>query len=143
MPVAVSMPCEIGRWPGFAFGVLGESNTCLFRDPPCTSHRSMRLFLEGRLRAGNDPLVPRLVFGKVEDPPLHPELPFAVSPSAILPLFGLEIAQMLKHQDGSPVLLGKLDNASAHQMGNLLVHGADLTPQGDIVLFVFCHDASL
>src|SRR5438128_6041697 len=27
MPVAVSMPGVVGRWPTFAFGVLGENNT--------------------------------------------------------------------------------------------------------------------
>ena len=56
MPVALSMPREVGRWPVFAFGILGERNTCLFRDPPCTSHRSMRLFLEWFLSAGDEPL---------------------------------------------------------------------------------------
>ena len=56
MPVAVSMPGVVGRWPTFAFGVLGENNTCVFRLPPCTSHRSLRLFLEWFLRAGNEPL---------------------------------------------------------------------------------------
>jgi len=56
MPVAVSMPCEVGRWPTCAFGVLGENNTCGFLHPPCTSHRRMRLFLERFLIAGNEPL---------------------------------------------------------------------------------------
>ena len=56
MPVAVSMPREVGRWPGFAFGFLGERNTCHFRDPPCMSHGSMRLFLEWFLSAGDEPL---------------------------------------------------------------------------------------
>src|SRR2546426_11092354 len=39
-----------------AFGILGEDNTCGFLHPPCTSHRSMRLFLEGFLRAANQTL---------------------------------------------------------------------------------------
>jgi hypothetical protein len=56
MPVAVSMPREVGRWPTFAFGVLGERNTCLFRDPPCTSHGSRRLFLAWFLSTGDEPL---------------------------------------------------------------------------------------
>jgi len=56
MPVAVSMPGEVGRWPTFAVGILGERNTCLFRDPPCTSHGSMRLFLAWFLSAGDEAL---------------------------------------------------------------------------------------
>ena len=56
MPVAVCMPGEVGRWPTFAGGILGERNTCLFRDPPCTWHGSMRLFLEWFLSAGDETL---------------------------------------------------------------------------------------
>src|SRR5438034_2704865 len=137
MRVVVSMPGIRERWSLFAFGILGEGNTCGFLHPPCTSHRSRRLFLERFLIAGNEPLpndqtgisigisahltllaeakrsargisldglplsiandqamasstfsgritrvdaggqdtqVPRLVFGEVEDPPLHPEV---------------------------------------------------------------------
>ena len=50
---------------------------------------------------------------------------------------------MLKDEYGCFVLLGKLDNASTHQMGYLLICVADLVPQICIILFVFGDDASL
>src|SRR5712691_10084041 len=56
MRVVVSMPGIRERWSLFAFGFLGEGNTCGFLHPPCTSHRSMRLFLERFLAADNEPL---------------------------------------------------------------------------------------
>ena len=87
--------------------------------------------------------IPCLIFGIAEDTPLHPESPFAIAPSAIRALFRLEIAQVLKDEDRGPLLSGELDNASAHQMGNLLIHVADLAPEVGIVLFVLCDDASL
>src|SRR5258708_24502831 len=43
--------------------------------------------------ARNDLLVPRLIFGILEDAPLHPVGSFAVPPVAILPLLRLEVAQ--------------------------------------------------
>ena len=93
--------------------------------------------------AGDDLLVPRLIFGVLEDAPLHPVGSFAVAPAAILPLFRPEVAQVLKDEDGSPLLAGELDNARTHQMGNLLIHVADLAPEVGIVLFVLRDDASL
>ena len=92
---------------------------------------------------GDDLLVPRLIFGIDEDTPFHPESPFAIPPSAILALFRLEVAQMLKDEDRCPMLLGKLDNAGAHQKGNLLVHLLDLAPEVGIVLFAFYDNACL
>ena len=92
---------------------------------------------------GDDLLVPRLIFGIGEDASLHPESPFAIPASAILALFGLEVAQMLKDENGCPLLLGKLDYAGAHQVGNLLVHLLDLAPEGGIVLFACSDDARL
>src|SRR5947209_1728850 len=62
---------------------------------------------------------------------------------AILPFFRLEVPQVLEDQDTRPLLLGELDNASAHQMGNVLICIADVAPEGGIVLFVFGNDASL
>src|SRR5260221_808559 len=56
MPVAVSMPCVVERWPTFALGVLGENNTCLFRDSACTSHSRRRLFFGGFCVALNQAL---------------------------------------------------------------------------------------
>jgi len=44
MLVAVSMPYERNRWFLFAFGVLGNNNTCIFRHP-LSCERSWRLFL--------------------------------------------------------------------------------------------------
>ena len=93
--------------------------------------------------AGDDPQVPRLIFGIIEDPSLHPELSFAVAPVAIFPLRGLEVAQVLEHQETCPLRLGKLDNTSAHQMRGLLIHMADLAPEVGIVLLVRGHDACL
>jgi hypothetical protein len=93
--------------------------------------------------ARDDPLVPRLIFGVVEDPPLHPERSFHVAPAAILALFGLEVSQVFKHQNGCPLLSGKLDNTSTHQMGNMLIHIADLAPEVGIVLLILCNDARL
>jgi len=137
VPCALSSPCQASERDGpfLRLACLREGNTCGFLHPPCTSHRSRRLFLERFLRAGNEPLpndqtsisigisahltllteakrrargisldgvplgiandqamatstfsgrmvrvdagsqdtqVPRLVFGEIEDPPLHP-----------------------------------------------------------------------
>ena len=206
MPVAVSMPCVIGRWPTFALGFLGENNTCGLLHSACTSHSSMRLFFErfcvalnqaltndqtgiaigmsshlallaedqwragsiafhglSRIVAndrsvaamafsggivwvdptGDNPLVPRLIFGVVEDPAFHPECPFRISPSTILALFRLEVPQVLEDEDRSSLLRGELHNASAHEMSYLRVYGADLAPEVGIVLFILCDDASL
>ncbi len=41
------------------------------------------------------------------------------------------------------MLFGELDNASAHQVGKIVVAMADLTPEVGIVLLVFGNDASL
>ena len=50
---------------------------------------------------------------------------------------------MLKHQDGRPVVVSKLDNASTHQVRERLIDVLDLAPQSDIVLFALGDDASL
>ena len=50
---------------------------------------------------------------------------------------------MLEDQDTRSLILGELDNASAHQMGNLLICVSDLAPEVGIVLFIFGNDASL
>jgi hypothetical protein len=97
-----------------------------------------------RVDAGSqDTQVPRLVFGEIEDPPLHPEGTLAIPPTAILPFFRLEVPQMLEDQNTRSLILGELDNASAHQMGNLLICVSDFAPEGGIVLFVFGKDANL
>ena len=93
--------------------------------------------------AGDDPSVPRFIFGEVEDPPLHPEGSLRVPPAAILALFRLEGSQVFKHENSRPLLSGKLHNASAHQMGNVLIGVADLAPEVGIVLFVLGNDACL
>src|SRR5258708_12435862 len=64
--------------------------------------------------AGDDALVPCLIFGVLEDAPLHPEGSLAVSPTAILASLGFEVAELLKHQDGRPMVMSKLDNATTH-----------------------------
>src|SRR5258708_36254789 len=91
---------------------------------------------------GDDALVPRLVFGVLEDATLHPESPFPVAPATILAFRWLEGAQMFKHQNRRPMLLGKLDNVSTDEVGDLLIACADLAPQGGIVLFACGNDAS-
>ena len=93
--------------------------------------------------AGNHPQVPCLVFGEVEDPPLHPEGTLAIPPVAILAFCRLEVPQVLEDQNTGPLLAGELDNTSAHQMGNMLICVSDLAPEVDIVLFILGNDASL
>jgi hypothetical protein len=93
--------------------------------------------------AGEDLSVPRFILGVLENPPFHPERSLRVPPAAILALFRAEVPQVFKHEDGSPLLCGELDNASAHQMGKVLIGVADLAPEIGIVLFVLCNDARL
>ena len=93
--------------------------------------------------AGDDPLVPCLILRIPEDAPLHPERALRVSSVAILALCGLEVPQMFKHEQGSSLRCCELDNASAHQMGEMLIGVADLAPEIDIVLFVLRNDTSL
>jgi len=98
----------------------------------------------GRVDAGGYNLVlPRLILGIAEDAAFHPVGALGVTTARVLPLFGLEIAQMLKDEHACTVLFGELDNASAHQMRHVLIGMADLTPEADIVLFILCNDASL
>src|SRR5260370_924824 len=93
--------------------------------------------------AGDDPRVIRLILRIFEDTPLHPERSLRVPPAAILALFRFEVSQVFKHQNGSPLLTGELDNAGAHQMRKVLIGVADLAPEIGVVLFPFGHDASL
>jgi hypothetical protein len=93
--------------------------------------------------AGDDPLVPRFVFGVGEDASLHPESAFAIAPVAIFALLWLEGAQVLKDQDGGPLLFGKQDNASADQVREVLICLSDLAPESRIVLFALRNNASL
>ncbi|EFH85528.1 hypothetical protein Krac_6750 [Ktedonobacter racemifer DSM 44963] len=46
-PVGViPLPCVSNRWLPFAFGILRDPNTCVFRPPHRTSRTSMGLFLQ-------------------------------------------------------------------------------------------------
>src|SRR6266568_2608306 len=103
--------------------------------------------LSGRIArvhpAGNHPQVPCLVFGEVEDPALHPEGTLALPPVAILTFCRLEVPQVLEDQHTGPLLAGELDDASAHQVGNMLICVSDLAPEVGIVLFILGNDASL
>ena len=92
---------------------------------------------------GDDPLVPRLIFGVVEDPALHPVCPFRISAPTILTLFRFEIPQVLEDQYRSSLLCGEPHNASAHEMSYLGVYALDLAPEVGVVLFVLCDDARL
>jgi len=93
--------------------------------------------------AGEDLLIPRLVFRVAEDAPFHPERSLRIPPAAILALFRFEVSQVFKHQDTGLVCLRKLHNASAHQMRHLLISVADLAPEVCIVLLVGGTEASL
>ena len=55
-----------------------------------------------------------------------------IAATAIRPLFRLEVPQVLEDQDTRSLILGELDNASAHQMGNLLICVSDFAPEGGI-----------
>ena len=92
---------------------------------------------------GDDTSIVRFILGILENAPFHPECSFAIASLAVLAFGRFEVAEVLKHQYGGFVLLGKLDNASAHQMGYLLICVADLAPEICIVLFTFCDNASL
>src|SRR5258708_5279050 len=86
--------------------------------------------------ASDDLLIPRLIFGVLEDTPLHPERSFAIAPAAILPLFWLQVSQVLKHQDSCLMLCRELNNTGAHQMRDVLIGMSDGDPEVGIVLFV-------
>jgi len=79
--------------------------------------------------AGENPFIICFVLRVLEDASLHPEGSFAIASVAVLALGRFEIAQVLKHQYGSLVLLGKLDNASAYQVRDVLVSIGDLAPE--------------
>jgi hypothetical protein len=49
---------------------------------------------------------------------------------------------MLKDQNTRPLFFGKLNNASAHQMGEILIGIPDLAPEGGIILLPLFNDAS-
>src|SRR5260370_140337 len=193
MRVVGAKPGIRGRWSVFAFGFLGDGNTCGFLHPPCTSHRSMRLFLErflaadneplpndqtgisigisahltllteakrcaraiafdglplgiandqamaasafsGRIAgvhpAGNHPQVPCLVFGEVEDPPLHPEGTLAIPPVAILAFCRLEVPQVLEDQHIAHLVSARIVQFACEQGASMLVfeHLGNLKP---------------
>ena len=50
---------------------------------------------------------------------------------------------MLKNEDSSLVLLSKLDNAIADEMGYVLITMLNLVPEVYVVLFIFSKDARL
>ena len=50
---------------------------------------------------------------------------------------------MLKNEDSSLMLLSKLDNAMADEMGYVLITMLNLVPEIYVVLFIFSNDASL
>ena len=77
---------------------------------------------------GENTSIIRFVLAVIENASLHPECPLAIASFAVLAFRWLEVSQVLKHHNGCFVLLGKLDNASAHQMSYLLINVADLAP---------------
>jgi hypothetical protein len=50
---------------------------------------------------------------------------------------------MLKNEDSSLMLLSKLDNALADEMGYVLISMLNLVPEIYVVLYFFSNDASL
>src|SRR5260370_12318437 len=98
----------------------------------------------GRIHtAGDDLVLPCLILGVLENAAFYPVGALGVTTARVLTIFGLEIAQVLKDENACTVLFGELDNASAHQVGKIVVAMADLTPEVGIVLLVFGNDASL
>src|SRR6266705_2436912 len=148
MRVVVSMPGIRERWSLFAFGFLGEGNTCGFLHPPCTSHRSMRLFLERVEASDNEPL-----------PNDQTGISMGISAHLTLLTEAKRCARAIAF-DGLPMGIAN-DQAMAagafsgriarvhpagnqpHQMGNMLICVSDLAPEVGIVRFILGNDASL
>jgi hypothetical protein len=84
--------------------------------------------------AGDDPLMPCLVFGVPEDAPFHPECPLAVAPAAIPALLWSKLREVFKHQNGRSLLLREIDNAAGNQVGKILITGSDLAPESHVIL---------
>src|SRR5437868_2691913 len=122
MPVTDCMPRLKDRWSFFTFGAFSTGIAWIDS-------------------TGDNSLIPRFVFGIGEDASLHPESAFAIAPVTVLALLRLQVPKMFKHQDSCRVLLGKLDNASTHQMGDMFINVAYLIPESNIVLFTFCGNA--
>ena len=99
----------------------------------------------GRVHPARDDAtsIPRLIFAVPEDAPLHPVSPFRIATTRIPALFRAQLAQVLEDEKPRPVPLRELDNARAHQVRDVFIDVADLTPQVGIVLFIFRNDASL
>lgn len=57
-----------------------------------------------------------LILGVIEDAAFHPERAFAIASTAVLAFAGLEVPQVLKHEDACSMLLCKLDNAAGDQV---------------------------
>lgn len=94
--------------------------------------------------AGDDATcIPRLIFAVAENAPFHPVGSLRIATTRILPLFWLEIAQVLKDQDAGLMFLGELDNATADQVRDVFIKMADFAPEVGIVLFILRQDASL
>jgi hypothetical protein len=91
----------------------------------------------------DDPALPRLVLGVGEDTSRDRESAFAVASTTILAFLWLELAQVLKNENGRSMLLVKLDNASAHLMRQVLIGMPDLVPDGLVILFPLGNDARL
>src|SRR2546426_10942318 len=85
--------------------------------------------------AGDDPFLPCLVLGILEDASFHPEGAFAIAATTIHAFLWFELAQMLEDENGGFMLLSKLDNASTHLMRKVLIGMFDLAPEVYIVLF--------
>ena len=82
--------------------------------------------------AGDDPLMPRLVFGVPEDAPFHPESPLAIAPAAIPAFLWSKLREVFKHQDGRSLLLREIDNAARNQVGKCLITGAGTAPRATL-----------
>lgn len=93
--------------------------------------------------ASENAFIIRFVLRVLEDASLHPEGSFPIASVAIFALLWLEVPKVLKDQDSSPVLLGKLHNASTYQMRDGLVCIVDLAPEVDVVLFTDRDDTGL
>ncbi len=72
--------------------------------------------------------IPRLILAVPEDAALHPEGAFPIASAAIGTLFWSQVTQVLKNEDTGLVLPRELDNAGAHQVRDMFIDVADLTP---------------
>lgn len=144
--IAVGVPLHSARWTqnqrrtrGIPFCWL----SCLIANDQGMAARTLATRISWIDAARDDPFIPCLVLGILEDASLHPEGAFALAATTILALLCFERALMLKDKNGRLMRFGKWDNASTHLMGEVLVGIADRAPERDVLLLALGNDPSL